>query len=227
MLRGLESARYLVISFGSMRKPVLLKKYEGVSAHILRAQHYLKRRRKFVEQEFRILGNFSKACFFTQWITLIKASSWFDLCKKYFHTIKGINGRMEGFQGAVLRVKLKYLDEWTEARRTNARKYNELLKTVDIITPFEEEFNRHVYHLYVIRTTEREKLQNYLMENGVYTGIHYPIPIHLQESYKDLGYSKGDFPVTEKTAEEILSLPMFPELNDEQIEYVCKQIKSF
>ncbi|RKY84777.1 erythromycin biosynthesis sensory transduction protein eryC1 [candidate division KSB1 bacterium] len=147
--------------------------------------------------------------------------------KKYYHNIKGINGRMEGFQGAILRVKLKYLDEWIDARRKNARRYNEILKSLDVITPYEESFNKHVYHLYVVRIKKREQLQNYLKDKEIFTGIHYPIPIHLQESYKDLGCDEGDFPVTEMLADEILSLPMYPELSDEQIEYVCENIKEF
>jgi len=147
--------------------------------------------------------------------------------KKYYHMLKGINGRMEGFQGAVLRVKLKYLEKWTEMRRENAKKYNLLLESTGVKIPFEEDFNRHVYHLYVLRTEKRDELQNYLKEKEIYTGIHYPIPIHLQEAYKELGYKKGDFPVSEMVGDEILSLPMFPELSDDQIEYVAECIKSF
>ena len=147
--------------------------------------------------------------------------------KKYYHLMKGINGRMEGFQGAVLGVKLKYLAKWTEQRRANAQKYNNLLKGLDVVIPFEEEFNKHVYHLYVIRVKEVEKLQEYLKEKEIFTGIHYPIPIHLQEAYKELNYKKGDFPITEQSAKEILSLPMFPELSEEQIEYVCENIKEY
>jgi len=147
--------------------------------------------------------------------------------KKYYHLIKGINGRMEGFQGAVLRVKLKHLEKWTELRRKNAATYNELLNKTNVITPFEEDFNKHVYHLYVIRAENRDELIDYLKERGIYTGIHYPIPIHLQEAYNDLGYKEGDFPVTEKVAEEILSLPMFPELTEEQIKYVTDSITEF
>ncbi len=148
--------------------------------------------------------------------------------KKYEHLIEGYNSRLDEIQAAILRVKLKRLNEWNNLRRRNASIYNELLKDVDeIITPFEAEYARHVYYLYVIRTKKRDKLQEWLKSKGIGTGLHYPIPLHLQKAYKYLGYKEGDFPVTEKCAKKILSLFMFPELTKEQIEKVAREIKVF
>lgn len=153
--------------------------------------------------------------------------------QKYNHETLGHNYRMEGIQGAVLGVKLKHLDKWTEGRRRAAQKYNELLGSNSFITlPKEMNYAKHVYHLFVIQVNEggskvRDELAKYLNEKGISTGLHYPIPLHLQPCFKDLGYKRGDFPNTEKLAESGLSLPMFPELTDEQIEYVTNGIKSF
>lgn len=149
--------------------------------------------------------------------------------KKYYHDIRGFNYRMSEFQAAVLNVKMKFIDKWTEMRRMNAQKYNKkLIEIPQIITPTELERAKHVYHLYVIRAAEnRDKLQLFLKENGIGTGLHYPIPLHLTGAYSYLGYKKGDFPVAEKLADEILSLPMFPELREEQIDFVCEKIKQF
>lgn len=146
---------------------------------------------------------------------------------KYYHDLIGYNYRMSGIQGAVLGVKLKYLNEWTEKRRQNAQKYNELLSSLPIGLPIEKEDRKHVYHLYVIRTKERNALQSHLKERGVATGLHYPIPVHLQKAYKFLGYKNGDFPVTENIVDEILSLPMYPELTEEEIHYVTVSIEEF
>jgi len=147
--------------------------------------------------------------------------------KKYYHDFIGYNSRLDEIQAAVLRVKLRYLDEWNDKRREHAKLYNELLENVSgIETPTEKEFVKHVYHLYVIRCKNRNELQNYLSSKGVSTGIHYPIPVHLQKAYKHLEYKEGDFPITEKYAKEILSLPMFPELTDEEIEAVVGLIRS-
>jgi len=147
---------------------------------------------------------------------------------KYNHEILGHNYRMEGIQGAVLGVKLKYLSEWTEKRRAVAAKYNKLLSGVgDIILPKEMSFAKHVFHLYVIQTTKRNELQQFLMKNEIGTGLHYPIPLHLQKCFKHLGYQKGDFPVSEKLSERCLSLPIYAELSDAQIEYVCENIRRF
>ena len=148
--------------------------------------------------------------------------------EKYHHETFGHNYRMEGIQGAVLGVKLKHLNEWTEKRRAVAKKYKDLLKGVgDIVLPTEMPYSKHVYHLFVIKTKWRDELQNYLNENEISNGLHYPIPLHLQNSYKHLGYKKGDFPNTEDLAFNCLSLPMFPELSEEQIDYVVKNIKDF
>ena len=159
--------------------------------------------------------------------------------QKYVHQIYGHNYRMEGIQGAVLGVKLKHLSAWTDKRRQVAQKYNSLLGILDeIITPKEMSYAKHVYHLYVIRikptgsnknklSEVRDQLQKFLGDNGIATGLHYPVPLHLQECFRDYGYKKGDFPVTEELAEGGLSLPMFAELTDEQIEYISDKIKEF
>lgn len=157
--------------------------------------------------------------------------------QKYYHQMFGHNYRMEGIQGAVLGVKLRHLDDWTNGRRKVAKKYYELLKDVDsLILPKEMDYAKHVYHLFVVqvkssdsnqRTVVRDELQKFLGENGIATGLHYPIPLHLQPCFSHLGYKRGDFPVTEALAEQGLSLPMYPEMTDEQIEYVCEKIKEF
>lgn len=148
--------------------------------------------------------------------------------KKYYHEIYGHNYRMEGIQGAVLGIKLKCLNDWTEKRKAVAEKYNELLKDIEeILLPREMVYARHVYHLYVIQTTDRAKLQKFLNEKGISTGLHYPIPLHLQKCFEHLGYKKGDFPITEKLADNCISLPIYPELTNEQIEYVCDNMKYF
>jgi dTDP-4-amino-4,6-dideoxygalactose transaminase len=148
--------------------------------------------------------------------------------EKYSHEFEGHNMRMEGFQGAVLNLKLKYLVEWTEKRRRNAEIYNELFKDVeDVITPATSPDVKHVYHLYVIRVKDRKELQQYLSTKGIASGFHYKYPLHFQKAYKYLGYKAGDFPVTEKVMSEIISLPMYPELTAEQIEYVADSVKEF
>ncbi len=157
--------------------------------------------------------------------------------EKYYHETFGHNYRMEGIQGAVLGIKLKYLEKWTEERRRVAVKYREVLGDLDrIILPSEVEGCRHVYHLYVIRINEknsdvmislRDKLRTHLSENKISSGLHYPVPLHLQKCFNYLGYKLGDFPVTENLADSGLSLPMFPELSNEQIEYVGEKIKIF
>ena len=147
--------------------------------------------------------------------------------EKYVHEKVGFNERLDALQAAVLKVKLTHLEDWTNARRKSAKIYNKLLSGADVKTPFEAEYARHVYHLYVIRSERRDELQKYLKDNGVSTGIHYPLPLHLQPAYNYLGYKKGDFPVSEKLAGKILSLPMFPELTKEEIEHVCEKIAKF
>jgi len=146
---------------------------------------------------------------------------------KYIHLIEGYCNRLHAMQAAILSVKLKRLDEWNRKRRENALAYDHLLKDTDIITPYVHNNVEHVYHVYVIRVKNRDGLRRALDLEGIATGIHYPIPLHLQPAYRDLGYKRGDFPMTERVAEEILSLPMFPELTQEQIEYIVKKIKDF
>jgi dTDP-4-amino-4,6-dideoxygalactose transaminase len=144
--------------------------------------------------------------------------------KKYQHVLKGYNYRMEGFQGAILRVKLRYLEDWTQKRREKATLYNQLLAESRVRTPVEMPYARHVYHVYAIRTSERETLQQGLQAKGIQTGIHYPIPVHLLPAYADLGYHAGDFPCSEEAASQVLSLPMFAELSDEQVEQVATEL---
>ncbi|MCD6086727.1 MAG: DegT/DnrJ/EryC1/StrS family aminotransferase [Candidatus Hydrothermae bacterium] len=148
--------------------------------------------------------------------------------KKYFHLTRGLNLRTINFQGAVLSVKLKHLDSWNDRRREIAFLYNELLEDVkEVVTPYESTFVKHVYHLYVIRAERRDALRSFLSERGIDTGIHYPIPLHLQKAYEGLGYVRGDFPNAEEAALSVLSLPMFPELTDDEVERVAKTIKEF
>jgi dTDP-4-amino-4,6-dideoxygalactose transaminase len=148
--------------------------------------------------------------------------------KKYEYLVEGYNSRLDEIQAAILRVKVNKLNEWNSLRRRNASIYNELSKDVDeLITPFEAEYVKHVYHLYVIRTEKRDELQKWLTSKGIGTGLHYPVPLHLQEAYQYLGYRKGDFPKAEECAKQILSLPMFPELTGEEIEKVVSEIKAF
>ena len=148
--------------------------------------------------------------------------------KKYYHAMIGWNARMDGLQGAVLGVKLKHLNSWNEARRENAKLYNELLADLDgIVVPREADYAKHVYHIYAIRVQNRNGLMKALLEKGIHCGIHYPLPLHLQEAYHFMGLRKGSFPVAERCVEELVSLPMFPELSKEQIEYVVTKIKHF
>lgn len=145
--------------------------------------------------------------------------------KKNAHLVEGFCDRLDGLQAAILRVKLKYLDYWNERRIINARVYEETLKGAEVITPTVNLDVKHVYHLYVVRTKERNKLQEKLLSSGISTGIHYPIPLHLQPAYSKLGYGTGDFPVAERVAKEIVSLPMFPELGKDEIEEIGSEIR--
>ena len=148
--------------------------------------------------------------------------------KKYFHQIEGYNGRLDAIQAGVLRIKLKKLEDWNRSRRENAAYYNELLSEIPGVTiPVEVDFAVSVYHLYVILVKNRSELQKFLNEKGIATGLHYPMPLHLQKAYNYLGYSKEAFPVTEAVADRLLSLPMYPQLSKEQIEYVTESIKEF
>jgi len=145
--------------------------------------------------------------------------------RKYHHTLKGFNYRMEGIQGAVLRVKLRHLDAWTEGRRRNAVQYNALLAGSGVTIPVEVPCARHVYHVYAVRIPNRDAVQAALQTREIQTGIHYPIPVHLQQAYREFGFGAGDLPVTEKASAELLSLPMFPELEPGQVEEVCQIIR--
>jgi dTDP-4-amino-4,6-dideoxygalactose transaminase len=136
--------------------------------------------------------------------------------QKYVHQFHGFNYRMEGIQGAVLSVKLRYIESWTEARRRCARIYDELLSGSAVRPPVVRPDCRHVYHVYAVRVPARDQLRSTLESRGVQTGIHYPIPVHLQPAYSELGYSSGDFPESEEAARKVLSLPMFPELSTAQ-----------
>ncbi len=146
--------------------------------------------------------------------------------KKYEHVLKGFNYRMEGVQGAVLRVKLRHLEEWTEARRSHARVYGKALSDCGLQLPLENPANRHVYHVYPVLTPNRKELMEALAASGIQTGIHYPFPVHLLPAYSDLNYAQGEFPVAERIAREELSLPMFPELTKAQIEAVSDCVSS-
>lgn len=145
--------------------------------------------------------------------------------RKYHHQLRGYNYRMDGFQGAVLRVKLRHLEEWTEARRSIVRRYNDLLAACDLQTPTEMPWARHVYHVYTVRADDRDGLHAALSNDGIQTGIHYPIPVHLQPAYADLGYQTGAFPNAENAASEVLSLPLYPELSSQAIEEVVGSVK--
>lgn len=145
---------------------------------------------------------------------------------KYRHEIIGYNFRLEGMQGAVLNVKLNYLDKWNELRRRHAARYTELLQDSGLELPQEMPYAQHVYHLYVVQSDARDWLQESLSLAGVQTGIHYPIPIHLQPAYASLNHRRGDFPEAERQAGRVLSLPMFPELTDEQIMKVSEHLSS-
>lgn len=145
--------------------------------------------------------------------------------RRYVHELKGFNYRLDELQAAILRVKLRHLDAWTEARRAHARRYDELLSEV-LPTPVEMPYARHVYHVYVVRTAVRERVERALAEAGVQTVVHYPVPVHLQPAWADLGYGPGSFPVAEQAAREVLSLPMYPELTEDAIVGVAEVVTS-
>jgi len=147
---------------------------------------------------------------------------------KYQHELLGINSRLDSIQAAVLNVKLKYIDGWNEKRRQHAVRYSELLKDVkDVVFPFTPSYNQHVYHQYTLQVNDRSDLQTFLREKGVATGIHYPIPLHLQPAFKNMGHKEGDFPVSEKISSKVISLPMYPELPKDHQDYVVEQIYNF
>ncbi len=147
--------------------------------------------------------------------------------KKYYHDVIGWNGRMDGMQAAVLSVKLKYLDKANEGRRRAAAKYNQLLAgTPGVVLPFEADYGRSIYHVYAVRVENRASVMQQLGERGIGCGIHYPVPVHLQKAYAHLGHRVGDFPVSEACADSFLSLPMFPELTDAQLETTATEFKA-
>jgi dTDP-4-amino-4,6-dideoxygalactose transaminase len=146
--------------------------------------------------------------------------------KKYEHVLQGFNYRMDALQGAILRVKLRRLEAWTEGRRANAKRYDAMLDAAGVVRPQEMPYARHVYHVYAIRVANRAAVQAALREQGIETGIHYPIPVHLQPAYAFLGHTAGAFPHAEAAANEVLSLPMFPELTAEQQERVVGALSS-
>jgi dTDP-4-amino-4,6-dideoxygalactose transaminase len=143
------------------------------------------------------------------------------------HDITGFNMRLEGVQGAVLGVKLRYLEQWVDRRRACAAYYQENLAGADCQLPVVLPHNGHAYHLYVVRSENRDELQAHLTSLGVHTGIHYPIPVHLQQAHADLGYKQGDFPVAERAANTVLSLPMYPELSRMQQDEVIAAVGTF
>ena len=149
--------------------------------------------------------------------------------KKYYHDIEGYNGRLDAIQAGMLHVKLRHLSEWNEQRRKCASVYDQLLVSLrdDIVLPFQPTWAKSVYHLYVIRVPRRDELRAYLEDEGIGTGIHYPIPLHLQTAYQELGFQKGAFPISEKVATEILSLPMYPHLQLDQQQQVMGKVQKF
>lgn len=147
--------------------------------------------------------------------------------KKYHHDIIGFNYRLEGIQGAILRVKLPHLDRWTDTRRKFSARYTEMLDGSGVGTPVEMPYAKHVFHCYVIRTPERDRMIDHLTTSGVGSGIHYPIPIHLLGAHADLGYQKGQFPVAEKLAGEVLSIPMHGDLTEQDVNTVAEAVKAF
>ncbi len=147
--------------------------------------------------------------------------------EKYQHVLKGHNSRLDEIQAAILRVKLKYLDQWNEVRRRKAKFYTKMLSPLGVVCPSEKKGIRHVYHLYTIKTRERDSLRAFLKKKGIETLIHYPIPIPLQKAYQELGYRRGDLPVTDQWSQKILSLPIFPEIRECEMEEVAEGIRSF
>jgi dTDP-4-amino-4,6-dideoxygalactose transaminase len=150
--------------------------------------------------------------------------------RKYYHEIEGYNGRLDAIQAGVLRVKLRHLDSWNRRRREAAAHYNALLESAAIpglVTPYEPESSRGVYHLYVVKTPKRAELSNQLGAQGIGTGLHYPVPVHLQRCYAEWGYVPGSLPITEQAAGEILSLPMFPHITPVQQERVIQEVGAF
>jgi dTDP-4-amino-4,6-dideoxygalactose transaminase len=147
---------------------------------------------------------------------------------RYNHEILGVNSRLDTLQASVLLVKLRYLDGWNDRRAEIAKKYTDGLFNIDgLVTPYCQPDSKHIYHQYTIKTKQRDELAQFLKEKGIQTAVHYPIPLHLQKAFSYLGYKKGDFPISEECASGVLSLPMFPELKDDEIEYIIESIQQF
>jgi dTDP-4-amino-4,6-dideoxygalactose transaminase len=149
---------------------------------------------------------------------------------KYYHQIVGVNSRLDALQAAVLRIKLKYLDQWSEARGRNAERYNRLFGEAgveEVVTPITRPRRRHIFNQYTIRCPRRDDLMNFLKRRNVGSEVYYPVPLHLQECFKDLGYANGDLPATEAAARECLSLPIYPELTEAMQQYVVEQIAEY
>lgn len=149
--------------------------------------------------------------------------------RKYYHDVEGYNGRLDSIQAGILSVKLKYLADWNEKRREAAARYRELFEGLNEVVglPHEYSWARSVFHLYVVRVEDRAALQEHLKSKGIGTGIHYPVPLHLQKAYAHLGFKAGDFPVAEAVASEIVSLPMFPQLTCDEQKYVVEEIRQY
>jgi len=157
-------------------------------------------------------------------LKLLREYGW---AERYVSSTKGTNSRLDEIQAAILRVKLKKLDEWNAIRREHAALYDQLLAGGPVVTPAEMEYGKHCYHIYAIRSTRREGLRQFLRQNGVGALVHYPVPVHLQEGYRDLGLGEGSLPVTEQVAAEVLTLPVAPEVTEEQIRQVCELVLEF
>ncbi len=147
--------------------------------------------------------------------------------KKYYHNVLGYNSRLDEIQAAMLRVKLRHLDTWNHLRREKAEIYHERLQRLPIQTPVEAPYRKHIYHLYIVRSNERDELMQYLKEHGISTGVYYPLPLHLQEVFRDLEYQEGSLPHAEAASKRTFALPLFPELTEEQIDHVVDRITQF
>lgn len=157
----------------------------------------------------------------------IRAIANYGSFEKYYNIYKGVNSRLDEMQAAFLNIKLKHLNKWNNDRRRIAQIYIENIKNKKIVLPYEADYSKHIWHVFAIRTKERDELQKYLNYNGIGTNIHYPVPIHLQEAYKDFGYKTGSFPIAEQISKEVLSLPMWYGMEDDQIGYILEKINSW
>jgi dTDP-3-amino-3,4,6-trideoxy-alpha-D-glucose transaminase len=157
-------------------------------------------------------------------VKLLRQYGWKE---HYVSSVKGINSRLDEIQAGILRVKLRYLDVWNERRRQLASRFMELLAGTELVLPVIPQDGEHVFHQFVVRSPKRDGLREYLRRHGIYTLVHYPLPVHLQPAYSDLGYSAGSLPNTELASREVLSLPLYPELADEMVDRICQRIKQF